>query len=146
MQENKDEKDFELYTPNAIYFDERPEILVYHWGMNNITEKTEIEKRIKSIQYRLNQSNEEYSYYAKYIICSEDWFLKVDYDGVSGKYIEKDPRAIEEFNAVKNYLEQKFANKKIYEVDLDESDLTGNGLSFISPKKLVLQLKQDTES
>lgn len=142
IQENKDEKDFELYTPNAIYYDERPEILVYHWGMNNITEKAEIEKRIKSIQYRLNQSNEEYSYYAKYIICSEDWFLKVDYDGVSGKYIEKDPRAIEEFNAVKNYLEQKFANKRIYEVNLDESDLSSNGLNSIAPKKLVLRKEQ----
>lgn len=137
-QEDKDEKDFELYTPKAIYFDERPEILIYHWGMTNITKKTEIEKRVKAIQYRLNQSNEEYIYYyAKYIICSEDWFLKVDYDGISGKCIEKDPRAIEEFNAIKNHLEQKFANKRIYEVNLDDSDLTSTGLNSITPKKRI---------
>ena len=133
IQKNKEEKDFELYVPDAIYFDERPEIFVYHRGMNNITEKTEVEKRIKSIQYRLNQSNEEYIFFASYIICSEDWFLKVDYDGISGQYIEKDPRAIEEFNAIKNYLEQKFINKRIYEVNLDDN------LNSIAPKKLVLK-------
>lgn len=141
IKKDKEEKDFELYVPNAIYFDERPEILVYHWGMNNITEKIEVEKRIKSIQYKLNQSNEEYMYFAHYIICSEDWFLKVDYDGISGQYIEKDPRAIEEFNAIKNYLEQKFANKRIYEVNIDETNLTGN-LNSIAPKKLVLKKEQ----
>lgn len=109
--------------------------------MNNITEKTEVEKRIKSIKYRLNQTNEEYMYFAHYIICSEDWFLKVDYDDISGQCIEKDPRAIEEFNAVKNYLEQKFANKRFYEVDLDQSNLTDN-LNSIIPKKLVLRKEQ----
>ena len=132
IQESKEEQDFELFIPNAIYFDERPQILVYHWNMNNITEKTEIEKRIKSILYKLNHSNEKYMYLADYVICSEDWFIKVDYDGISGQYIEKDPRAIEEFNAIKNYLEQKLANERNY-------DTIGDNLNSITPKKLVLR-------
>lgn len=138
-QENKEEKDFELYTPNAIYFDERPEILVYNWRMNNTTEKAEVEKRMKSIQYKINQSNVDHLYYAKCIICSEDWFLKVDYDGIFGEYLEKDSRAIEEFNTVKSYLEQKFADEKAYEVKVNDSDLNSNILNSITPKKLVLQ-------
>ena len=105
--------------------------------MNNITEKTEIEKRIKSILYKLNHSNEKYIYLADYIICSEDWFIKVDYDGISGQYIEKDPRAIEEFNAIKNYLEKKIANNSNYDT-IVETDLTGN-INYITPKKLVLR-------
>lgn len=147
IQENKSERDFELYTPDAIYFDERPEILVYHRGMNNVTEKADVEKRIKSIQYRLHQSDNEYIYFlgTRYIVCSEDWFLTVGYDGINGEYIDKDPRTLAEFNAAKKYLEEKFANKRFYEVDLDTSDFSGNGFQTITPKNLVLRKKQDME-
>lgn len=134
--ENKTEEDFELYVPNAIYFDERPNILVYHWGMNDIETKNEVEKRVKSIAYKLNIS-EEHLYFANYIVCSEDWYLKVSYDEIKGYYLTKDVRALEEFNHVKTYLETKFRDKKIYEVELDESDLN-NEFNPVKSKKLVL--------
>lgn len=36
------EKDFQLYTPDAIYFDERPEVLIYHKYMKNLSSKEDI--------------------------------------------------------------------------------------------------------
>jgi len=135
--ENKTENNFELYTPNAIYLDERPDILLYHWNMQDIETKNEIEKRIKSITYQLNIS-EEYLYFSKYIICNEDWYLKVDYDGIKGHFLPKDIRAIEEFNTIKSYLEEKFDDKKLHEINLQESNIK-NGFDHIKSKKLVLK-------
>lgn len=141
--ENKTQNDFELYVPNAIYFDERPNILVYHWGMKDIETKNEVEKRVKSILYQLNIS-EEHIYFANYIVCSEDWYLKVSYDGIEGYCLQKDIRALEEFNNVKVYLEKKFGEKRIYEVDMEESDLS-NGFDHVKSKKLILEKHNNTE-
>ena len=136
IKDNKNEDDFRFYTPDTIYFDERPKILVYHYSTDT-NEKLEVEKRVKSILYRLNKRSDEYMKWSHYIICSEDWVIKVDYDGISGEYIDKDPRAKEEFNAVKNYLEQKLVNKQLYEVFIDENELTDNCLSKDKTKKLI---------
>ena len=141
--ENKTENDFELYVPNAMYYDERPNILVYHWGMKDIEIKNEVEKRVKSISYQHNIS-EEHLYFASYIVCSEDWYLKVGYDGIKGYCLQKDVRALEEFNNVKTYLETKFGGKRIYEVDMEESDLN-NGFDHIKSKKLVLEKHNNTK-
>lgn len=141
--ENKTENDFEFYVPDAIYTDERPDILVYHWRMKDKETKIEVEKRVKSIAYKLNISEENF-YFANYIVCSEDWYLKVSYDGIQGHCLQKDVRAIEEFNNVKNYLETKFQTKRVYEVDLKESEINKE-LDSVKSKKLILEKKNNIE-
>lgn len=135
--ENKTENDFELYVPKAMYFDERPNILVYHWGMKDLEVKNEVKKRVNSITYQHDMSEEDL-YFNSYIVCSEDWYLKVDYYGIKGYCLQKDIRALEEFNNVKIYLEAKFGGKRIYEVDIKESGLN-NGFDHIKSKKLILE-------
>lgn len=126
--------DFRLYTPEAIYFDERPEVLIYHKHMEDADSKGEIIDRIRSILYQLDMSNQFDSilYFSSYIICSEDWFLKVSYDGISGECLMKDPRAIEEYNTVKKYLETKFSNQSY-----GSSSISTDDLNIIIPKQLV---------
>lgn len=134
----KSENDFELYSPTAIYFDERPNILDYHWKTNDISIKNEVEKRIKFINYQLNIS-EEHFWFSRYIICSEDWYLIVNYEGVNGQCLEKDPRAIEEFNAIKNHLESNLQDKKLYEIEMSNLALDDSGFDSAKSKELVLK-------
>lgn len=141
--ENKTENDFELYVPNAMYYDERPNILVYHRGMKDIEVKNEVEKRVKSISYQHNIPEEDL-YLTNYIVCSEDWYLKVDYYGINGCCLQRDIRALEEFNNVKIYLETKFSGKSIYEVDIEELGLN-NAFDNIKSKKIVLEKHNNIE-
>ncbi len=137
----KSESDFELYTPTVMYFDERPSILDYHLAVDDISIKNEVEKRIKSINYQLNMPEEQF-WFSRYIICSEDWYLKVGYAGVIGKYLEKDPRAIEEFNAIKNHLESNLQGKKLYKIEMSDLALDDGGFDSAKSKRIVL--KRDT--
>lgn len=136
----KSENDFELYLPTAIYFDERPSILDYHWGINDISIKNEVEKRIKSINYQLNIPEEKFLF-SKYIICSEDWYINVGYEGVIGECLEKDPRAIEEFNSIKNHLESNLQGKKLYEIEMSDLALDDSGFNSAKSRQLVLKRK-----
>lgn len=138
---NKSENDFELYPPTAIYFDERPSILDYHWEINDISIKNEVEKRVRAINYQLNIPEERFGF-PKYFICSEDWYLKVDYEGISGQCLEKDPRAVEEFNTIKNHLESSLQEKELYELEM--SDLVLDDSGFDSAKSRQLVLKRNT--
>lgn len=135
---NKNENDFELYTPSAIYFDERPNILVYHWGINDISIKSEVEKRVNSINYQLNMPKDHF-WFLRSIICNEDWYLKIDYEEISGQCLEKDPRAIEEFNAIKNHLESKLHEKDLFEFEISDLDLNDRKFASAKSNQLVLR-------
>lgn len=131
------ESDFQLYTPDSLYYDARPDILVYHWNMNDDKLKKAADTRVKSILYKLEE-NTENTFITRYIACSEDWFIKFDGFGIKGKCLDKDPRAIEEYNAVMTYLEKRINVENIYSTNWDDTDLSGEGVSAIIPKKLIL--------
>lgn len=135
---DKTEKDIKLYHPKTLYYDERPRIIVSSYSTKNLNDKDEAENRVKSIKYRLNEPEVEYEPYSYYTICNEDWYLKVCFNGVQGKYLDADPRAEEEFNIVKEYLEGKITRRN---VSLDDSDIE----EIEKPKKLEykMQLKND---
>ena len=135
------ESDFKLYTPNSIYFDDRPNVLIYNHNMEDSQILKDINKRVQAIHYKLNEPTNERLKYYRYIVCSEDWYLNLDWYGISGKCLEKDPRAIEEYNAVKTYLEKKFNDENIYSINYDDDDLSGEGISSILPKKLTFEDK-----
>lgn len=130
------EKNFKFYTPEAIYYDERPNVLVYHWNMTDKNLRQEIDNRLKSILHKLNKNTDRVLSFAKYIVCSEDWFLKLDWDGITGECLDKDPRAKEEFNAVKSHLEREFEKKDYYQVDFNDTALKSEGITSLIQKKL----------
>jgi len=76
-------------------------------------------------------------YFSSHIICSEDWFLRVSYNGVQDECLLKDPRAIDEYNAVKNYLETKFSDYGYYQQGFDDEDITIDNISPILPMQLI---------
>ncbi|MDE6141233.1 MAG: hypothetical protein K2G03_01380 [Bacilli bacterium] len=133
------ENNFQFYTPEAIYYDERPNILVHHCNIKNNPHKQEIDNRIKSILYKLHKDTQIITPYTKYIVCSEDWFIKYDWNGISGECLDKDPRATEEYNVVKSYLKKRFSKDDSYYIDFEDTDLTGEGVTALIPKKLLLE-------
>ncbi len=56
------------------------------------------------------------------------------YDGLEEYCLQKDIKALEEFNTVKIYLEKKFGGKRIYELDMGKSDLN-NSIDNVKSKK-----------
>ena len=61
---------------------------------------------------------------------------KIDYEEISGQCLEKDPRAIEEFNAIKNHLESKLQEK---EFEISDLDLDDRKFSSAKSNQLVLR-------
>lgn len=129
--ENFKEDDISLFTPKVIYYDERPEVIVYSWNSKDEKElRPLVEQRVKSIMY--NNNSKLNFYLSHFIICSEDWYLKIDFDYVYGECLTKDPRAIIEYKAVKKYLEEKIANETIYSSELNKDEINS-----LIPKKLT---------
>lgn len=120
---NVDENDFRFYTPQAIYMDDRPEILISTKSSENQSVDQEVQKRVKAINYKIGYDDPYPESYGR-IICSEDWYLRVSYGGyITGQCLDKDYRAKEEFEAVKKYLEAKFESDKFYHVNVDFSEV-----------------------
>ena len=75
---------------------------------------------------------EENTFNEKYL----DAYTKIDYEEISGQCLEKDPRAIEEFNAIKNHLESKLQEK---EFEISDLDLDDRKFSSAKSNQLVLR-------
>lgn len=116
-------QNIKLYQPEAIYYDERPAILINYPDQNDEYIIQEINNRIACVDYILKKEN--INRYAIYTVCSEDWYLTVSYYGIDGEYLSTDPRAREEYEAVKAYLENRFLNTPLYNMQLTEAEING---------------------
>lgn len=139
-QREKTTKDFREYHPRTFYYDDRPKIIVSSDFNSNLTEKDEADNRIKAIKYRLNKPESYYGFYG-YKICSEDWYMTVDYFDNKCEIIDNDPRARQEAEIISDYLSSKFDKIKHRNRILDEEDVK----EITKPKKLeyVFQLKKN---
>ncbi len=135
--ENVSEQDFKFYTPDASYYDERPDILVHYHNVTDKANKEKIDNRINSINYKLNINNNFSTNYATYIVCSEDWYLILNWQGITGRYLDKDPRAKKEFETVKSYLIQKFSSNYYYSID--DAKLSSEEIAALLLKKLAFK-------
>lgn len=134
--------DINEYVPDAIYYDERPDILDYNGTLDSMQYNNEVKKRVNSINYQLGIDNYKL-FWATYYICSEDWYLKVDFRGVDGYCLDKDPRALEEFNSVKKRLEE-YINNKDTDGPISINDLLSNkDYNSAKYQQLVLKKKID---
>lgn len=118
--ENIEENDFKFYTPEAIYYDERPEIIIYYRAIPNEQKlKDLITQRMKSISFTKNQEMKMYTYISHTMIVSEDWYIGIDFNRITGKCLDKDPRAIMEYETIKTYLESKIKEDDDYSLEQD---------------------------
>lgn len=142
---DKSEKDFVDYTPAAIYLDERPNILEYYYEINNPEIKYEIMNRINSINYIINKQ-EDYIWLGNYTICSEDWYIKVHYKEIYGQCLQKDPRAIEEYNTIMQYLKTYLENNSVYNISSNEFISEEDGINSLKSKQLILKKNTNENS
>ena len=110
MKENTSLGDIKLFTPTFEYLDQRDEVLClkpndYSYVRNLVNQ------RLMAISYfadtQMRRIRMQSVHEAKEIYCNSDWYLIVFEDGeVEGTYLDKDPRAKEEyesyFSQVKN--------------------------------------------
>ena len=108
---NIEEKDIQLYAPEAIYYDERPEI--YSYDCYKDENYDEMKERIKAIQFKNHKPLDTF-FYPRYLLCSEDWYLGIAFRSIVGECLTKDPRAIEEYLFYRNYLEENVPWKEIH--------------------------------
>ena len=115
---------FQSYIPQSIYMDERPNLL----SSNRFDEKDEdFESRLKSILFQKGKFDEHlyqhFNWQYRGIICSEDWYMGIGYNGLEGECLDKDWRAQIEFDATKEYLESIILGKDSYfppEIAIDD--------------------------
>lgn len=119
IQEGKTKNDFQQYIPNDIYMDERPPILTYcRTDYKDKEKKQEVISRINSINYQKNAKEYNDIDFSPLIICNEDWYLSVDYPkDITGTYLPKDPRAKQEFDLAKAYLESKLESSFLFNIE-----------------------------
>ncbi len=131
------ESDFISYTPEAIYYDERPEVIIYHWHIEDRENVQKIaEQRMKSIIYNIDKNNKKYPHLPRYLVCSEDWFLGIDFNSIYGECLPKDPRAIIEYNAVKTYFEEKMKENENINI-VNDSAFSKEQIDSLIAKKLT---------
>ena len=107
MKENTSLGDIKLFTPTFEYLDQRDEVLClkpndYSYVRNLVNQ------RLMAISYfadtQMRRIRMQSVHEAKEIYCNSDWYLIVFEDGeVEGTYLDKDPRAKEEYES---YLSQ----------------------------------------
>lgn len=101
MKENTSLGDIKLFTPTFEYFDQREEVLClkpndYSYVRNLVNQ------RLMAISYfadtQMRRIRMQSVHEAKEIYCNSDWYLIVFEDGeIEGTYLDKDPRAKEEY-------------------------------------------------
>lgn len=117
IQEGKTKIDFQQYIPDDIYMDERPQILTYRrTDYKDDQTKKEIVNRINSINYQKNTKEYYDIDFFPLTICNEDWYLLVHPTNIIGKYLPKDPRAKQEFDLAKTYLQEELESNFLFNI------------------------------
>lgn len=94
-------------NPTTSYMDPRPEIKHIKVSYNSKEyEMEEVINTINAINYSLNK--EEYKpinrYYLNEVYYTKDWYIIINYQGIIGKCLDTDYRALEEYNSYMNKL------------------------------------------
>lgn len=108
LKKNAHLDDIKLFTPTFEYFDQREEVL-YLKSSDYSYVRNLVNQRLMAISYfagtQMRKIRMQSTHETKEIYCNSDWYLIVFEDGeIEGTYLDKDPRAKEEYEFYLNYI------------------------------------------